>query len=124
MRPRHQHMSASRPWFPYRNQSARRPAFAVVLAATCVLLGVRAGAAQQAGPKIWDVKLGTPVQGLPLDDFVDPACGTNGGPPSRVLASFADFALCPLDRRPACTRSGFATTTSLNTWRGRGDRRS
>ena len=57
--------------------------------------------AQQPSPKVWDVKLGTPVAGLPLDDFVDPACGTNGGPPSRVLKSFADFALCPLDKASA-----------------------
>jgi hypothetical protein len=54
--------------------------------------------AQDARPKVWDVKLGTPVAALPLDEFVDPACGTNGGPPSRALASFADFARCPLDR--------------------------
>jgi hypothetical protein len=53
--------------------------------------------AQDATPKIWDIKLGTPVGELPLDDFVDPACGTNGGPPSRVLASFAEFARCPIE---------------------------
>jgi hypothetical protein len=53
--------------------------------------------AQNATPKIWDIKLGTPVSELPLDDFVDPACGTNGGPPSRVLASFAEFARCPVE---------------------------
>jgi hypothetical protein len=54
--------------------------------------------AQELATKIWDIKLGTPVAALPLDQFVDPACGTNGGPPSRVLASFADFALCPRDK--------------------------
>src|SRR5207244_10516860 len=32
---------------------------------------------------------------LPSDQFVDPACGTNGGPPSRVLKSFADYVQCP-----------------------------
>ena len=57
-----------------------------------------AGHAQELATKIWDIKLGTPVPALPPDQFVDPACGTNGGPPSRVLASFADFALCPLDK--------------------------
>ena len=31
-------------------------------------------------PAIWDVRLGSPVSALP-DEFVDPACGTNGGPP-------------------------------------------
>lgn len=54
--------------------------------------------AQEPATKIWDIKLGTPVADLPLDQFVDPACGTNGGPPSRTLASFADFALCPLEK--------------------------
>jgi hypothetical protein len=57
-----------------------------------------AGQAQELATKIWDITLGTPVAALPLDQFVDPACGTNGGPPSRVLGSFADFALCPPDK--------------------------
>jgi hypothetical protein len=64
--------------------------------AVCLALGV--GHAQELATKIWDIKLGTPVAALPLDQFVDPACGTNGGPPSRVLGSFADFALCPPDK--------------------------
>jgi hypothetical protein len=55
-------------------------------------------AAAQTAPKIWDIKLGTPIRALPLGDFVDPACGTNGGPPSRVLGGFADFALCPPEK--------------------------
>jgi hypothetical protein len=37
------------------------------------------------------------VAGLPLNDFVDPACGTNGGPPARVLTGFDAFALCPAE---------------------------
>jgi hypothetical protein len=67
--------------------------------AAAVWLGLAAGAAaQQLPPKIWDVKLGTPVAALPADEFVDPACGTNGGPPARVLASFAEFARCQVDK--------------------------
>ena len=46
---------------------------------------------------IWAVYT-TPVDALPLDNFVDPACGTNGGPPSRVLKGFNEFALCPAER--------------------------
>jgi hypothetical protein len=69
------------------------------LAATLAAwLGPALAHAQEPATKIWDIKLGTPIAELPLDQFVDPACGTNGGPPSRVLASFADFALCPLDK--------------------------
>jgi hypothetical protein len=70
-----------------------------------VLLGVAIAAwltpaaAQQArAPKIWDVKLGTAVGALPLESFVDPACGTSGGPTARVLNGFDEFALCPADR--------------------------
>jgi len=59
------------------------------------LTGLVGPAAAQQLPsiRIWDVKLGTPVAALPRD-FVDPACGTAGGPPSTELASFADFAKC------------------------------
>ena len=59
---------------------------------------IAAATAQSPAPKIWDIKLGTPISALPLDQFVDPACGTNGGPPARVLASFADFSQCAVER--------------------------
>jgi len=49
-------------------------------------------------PKIWDLKLGGAISTLPLDQFVDPACGTNGGPPARLLKGFDEFAQCPVDR--------------------------
>ncbi len=52
-----------------------------------------AAMAQAVPPKIWDVPFGTPITGLTVD-FTDPACGTNGGPPSTALKSFADFAQC------------------------------
>jgi hypothetical protein len=55
-------------------------------------------AAAQGGPppartEIWDLKLGTPVGQLP-DEFIDHACGTNGGPPSVPLNGFNDFRRC------------------------------
>src|SRR5262245_20423848 len=62
-----------------------------------VCLMAPAVSAQTRAPKIWDIKLGTPVDALP-QDFVDPACGTNGGPPARVLRSFADFSQCMVER--------------------------
>jgi uncharacterized protein YjbI with pentapeptide repeats len=49
--------------------------------------------AQDIPPKIWDVPFGTPIDQLGVD-FVEPACGTNGGPPSIQLADFSDFAQC------------------------------
>ncbi|HLH95233.1 MAG TPA: hypothetical protein VKW08_08945 [Xanthobacteraceae bacterium] len=70
----------------------------VTVAALAAWLGLGPARAQEPTTKVWDIKLGTPIAGLPLEEFVDPACGTNGGPPSRVLASFADFAVCPIDK--------------------------
>jgi hypothetical protein len=67
----------------------------IVIVATGV---ARAAASAQTPPlKIWDIPLGIPVAQLPLADFVDPACGTNGGPPARVLKGFDEFALCPVE---------------------------
>jgi hypothetical protein len=57
--------------------------------------------AQKPAPKIWDIIFGTPVSALPLDQFVDPACGTNGGPAARVLKSFAEFTQCSAERTTA-----------------------
>jgi hypothetical protein len=73
----------------------------ISLSITTVFAVCFAGAAaraQELPPKIWDIKLGIPVSELPLKDFVDPACGTNGGPPARVLKGFEEFALCPVEK--------------------------
>jgi len=40
------------------------------------------------------VQLGTSVSELPEDEFVDPACGTNGGPPGLRIESFEQFEKC------------------------------
>src|SRR5882672_11056831 len=69
----------------------------VLLGAAAMLLMTAAAATAQA-PKIRDVAFGTPVAALPLDQFVDPACGTNGGPPARVLKGFTEFAQCARER--------------------------
>jgi hypothetical protein len=61
-------------------------------------LGLAAGAARaQSRTRIFDIALGIPIAALPLDEFVDPACGTNGGPPSLPLDSFESFARCPVE---------------------------
>jgi hypothetical protein len=59
--------------------------------------------AQDAAPKgsderptrreVWDISLGAKIVELP-DDFMDYACGTNGGPPSTPLRGFKDFRRC------------------------------
>lgn len=65
----------------------------VSLTSALILAASTAALAQEVPPKIWDVPFGTPITSLGID-FAEPACGTNGGPPSVVLASFADFAQC------------------------------
>jgi hypothetical protein len=50
--------------------------------------------AQQPPPRIWDVQLPTPVSDLPEEEFVDPACGTNGGPPGLAIGTFERFERC------------------------------
>jgi hypothetical protein len=56
--------------------------------------GASAGA-QERPPRleVWDLTLGARVDQLP-DEFVDHACGTNGGPPSLPLDGFGDFRRC------------------------------
>jgi len=69
-----------------------------LVAALAGWLAAGVAAAQDRPPtKIWDVALGTPVAALPHGEFVDPACGTNGGPPARTLKGFQEFAQCALD---------------------------
>jgi hypothetical protein len=71
-----------------------RPAAATALA---LILAGAAGDAVRAEPpmpQIWDVTPGTAVGDLPDDAFVDPACGTNGGPPGLPVGSFENFAKC------------------------------
>ncbi len=43
--------------------------------------------------EIWDIKLGSRIDQLP-DEFVDHACGTNGGAPSLPLNGWNDFRRC------------------------------
>jgi uncharacterized protein YjbI with pentapeptide repeats len=59
-----------------------------------ILLAAPDAVAQQRTPRIWDIPFGTHVRDLPTAEFVDPACGTNGGPPGLVLGSFEQFARC------------------------------
>ena len=69
----------------------------VVLALALAFGAGPAQAQQPITPKIWDIPLGTHVRDLPANDFVEPACGSNGGPPGRVIGSFEEFALCPAE---------------------------
>ncbi len=55
---------------------------------------IGAASSQQFRPTIWDLQLGTQVSELPEEEFVDPACGTNGGPPGLRIDGFEQFERC------------------------------
>ena len=62
-----------------------------------LVLGAGDASAQQRKPRIWDIPFGTHVRDLPSHEFVDPACGTNGGPASMPIGSFENFARCSVE---------------------------
>jgi len=66
----------------------------LALALAAIAAGAVGAWAQSPMPQIWDVMPGTPVGDLPDEAFVDPACGTNGGPPGLPIGSFENFAKC------------------------------
>ena len=43
--------------------------------------------------EVWDLQLGTQLEALP-DEFVDYACGTNGGPPATPLNGWREVRRC------------------------------
>jgi hypothetical protein len=43
--------------------------------------------------EIWDLRLGSQIEQLP-DEFIDYACGTNGGPPSTPLNGWREVRRC------------------------------
>ena len=61
---------------------------------TILFLFATSAFAQQPLPRIWDIQLGTAVSDLPEEEFVDPACGTNGGPPGLQIGTFERFERC------------------------------
>jgi hypothetical protein len=63
-----------------------------IVALAVILTGAAFG--QQVRPSIFELQLGTPVRELPDEEFVDPACGTNGGPPGLRLEGFEAFGRC------------------------------
>lgn len=64
-----------------------------VLAGYALILAPAPALAQLEKAQLWQIMPGTPIAELPAR-LLDPHCGTNGGPPSTRLSSFADFAEC------------------------------
>jgi hypothetical protein len=81
-------------WEGAGGRDARGPRFAHPTVFALALLFGSAASAQQPLPRIWDVQLPGPVSDLPEEEFVDPACGTNGGPPGLAIGSFERFGRC------------------------------
>ncbi len=77
-----------------RGEGARRVRVATVLALILAASGAGAASGPRPLPRIWDVQPGTAVSELPEEELVDPACGTNGGPPGLRLESFEHFERC------------------------------
>jgi uncharacterized protein YjbI with pentapeptide repeats len=48
-------------------------------------------------PSVWDLELGAHANEMSIREFIDFACGTDGGPPSLPLKSWAEFAKCPAE---------------------------
>jgi hypothetical protein len=79
--------------------SDRIPAVLVALIVLTTTPGVAAAQNGDERPvrhEVWDIPLGARIADLP-DDYVDFACGTNGGPPSTPLRGWDDFARCRPD---------------------------
>ena len=57
-------------------------------------------AAEEAGlyaPSVWDLELGAHATELNRREFIDYACGTNGGPPSLPINDWTQYAMCPAE---------------------------
>jgi len=82
----------------YRMLSMRRFAIACVAALLVSLILTDRLHAQQRVRRftIWDIHLGETAAGIP-NEYINYACGTNGGPPSIPIADFAGFRKCKPD---------------------------
>ncbi len=72
----------------------RRRAAIAAVAAIAIGWIADPGWCQQPAPRIWDLQLPTAVGDLPEEEFVGPACGTNGGPPGLAIGAFERFERC------------------------------
>lgn len=72
--------------------------FFVVALLSAPHASAQVGVLQEGGrPQVWNVRFGAHVRDLPVNDWVDPACGTNGGPRGQLIERFENFARCPRD---------------------------
>jgi hypothetical protein len=81
---------------PIHGLTALATRLAMLAAAAISIASLSAPAVAQAPPRIWNVTFGMPVTDLPAE-FIMQACGSNGGPPTTPLESFAEFKRCPVE---------------------------
>ncbi|HKM69109.1 MAG TPA: hypothetical protein VKF83_04075 [Stellaceae bacterium] len=69
---------------------------ALIAVAAAIVLGAGTAHAEDAPRRadVWSLKLRTPAAALPNNDFIDYACGSNGGPPQRPLSGWSDYGKC------------------------------
>jgi hypothetical protein len=72
--------------------------FVAAATMTCApgVVSAQIGGERPVRHEVWDVPLGAKIADLP-DDYVDYACGNNGGPPSTPLRGWNDFKRCRAD---------------------------
>ena len=68
----------------------------IIIVWVLIILGAACGHADEPPRRadIWSLKLGTPAASLPIKDFIDYACGSNGGPPQLPLIGWSDYDKC------------------------------
>jgi hypothetical protein len=92
----------------HRDETAARPlralagalafGLSVSLSAPVAFAQVTRFADLPARMTVWDLELGSTQAEMPaLVEFRKYACGSNGGPPRRPLAGWADYNQCPVD---------------------------
>jgi hypothetical protein len=71
-----------------------RPIAAFLVALIAIGAGIARADDAPRRADIWSLRLGTPAAALPNNDFIDYACGSNGGPPQQPLAGWSDYGKC------------------------------
>ncbi len=73
------------------------PAELAKIAAVASLSLITCAEVRAQTPRIWDIVPGMHVSALPSKTFVDPSCGTRGGPQGKPLGQFDQFRNCPAE---------------------------
>lgn len=89
------------------------------IAAVMGLLILPAAAQDDGGlyaPSVWDLTIGDHAVDLPTEQFINFACGTNGGPPSLPLTGWTDFARCPAEAGTGLHEVFFRYDNEIELW--------